>query len=131
MAKPLKVRKVSSQDSPEEAAVRILRSRLKEFYSHWPDPDTPATPEIVHNTRISGKRLRYSAESLRLLYRDRLALLVELLRKEQDLMGRFQDAIYQRTAIEMELARRVRRRASEGEQEALGRLIAGTGRRRN
>ena len=125
MAKPLKVKKVSSQDPPEEAAVRILRTRLKEFYSHWPDPDTPATPEIVHNTRISGKRLRYSAESLRILYRDRLALLVELLRKEQDLMGKFQDAIYQRTAIETELARRVRRRASEAEQEALGRLIAG------
>jgi len=125
MAKPLKVRKVSSLDSPEDAAVRILRTRLKEFYSHWPDPDIPATPEIVHNTRISGKRLRYSAESLRLLYRDRLALLVELLRKEQDLMGKFQDAIYQRSAIEMELARRVRRRAGEAEQEALGRLIAG------
>jgi CHAD domain-containing protein len=125
MAKPLKVRKISSQDRPEEAAVRILRTRLMEFYSHWPDPETLATPQIVHNTRISGKRLRYSAESLRTLYRDRLALLLELLRKEQDLMGKFQDAIFQRTAIEAELARRVRRRASEAEQEALGRLIAG------
>src|SRR5262249_49138718 len=61
----------------------------------------------------------------RLLYRDRLALLVELVIKEQDLMGRFQDAISQRTAIETELARRVRRMAGEEEQEALGRLIAG------
>jgi len=124
MGKPLKVKKVDPYDPAEDAVVRILRTRLKEFYSHWPDPDTPATPEIVHNTRISGKRLRYSAESIRLLYRDRLALLVELLRKEQDLMGRFQDAISQRTAIETELARRVRRRAGEEEQEALGRLIA-------
>ena len=124
MARPLKVTKVSLVDPPDEAAVRIMRTRLKEFYSHWPDPDIPATPEIVHNTRISGKRLRYSAEALRLLYQDRLALLVELLRKEQDLMGKFQDAISQRTAIETELARRVRRQASEAEQEALGRLIA-------
>src|SRR5262249_46298751 len=86
---------------------------------------TTATPEIVHSTRISGKRLRYSAESLRLLYRDRLALLVELLRRQQDSMGKFQDAVSQRKAIETELARRVRRRAGEPELEALGRLIEG------
>ena len=41
MAKPLKVTKVSLVDPPDEAAVRIMRTRLKEFYSHWPDPDIP------------------------------------------------------------------------------------------
>src|SRR5262245_48432956 len=100
MAKPLKVKKISPTDRIDKAAIRILRTRLKEFYSHWPDPNSEPTPEDLHNLRISGKRLRYSAESLRELYPDQLALLIDILKRSQDLLGSYQDCIVQRTIID-------------------------------
>ena len=65
MSKPLKVKKLFPSDSIQTAAVKILRTRIKEFYSHWPAPDRVPTLEQLHDLRISGKRLRYSAEMLR------------------------------------------------------------------
>ncbi len=46
MARALKVKKVSPDDECTVAAARILRTRLKEFYSHWrgPDPNTDSGP---------------------------------------------------------------------------------------
>src|SRR5215470_17185676 len=85
MAKPLKIRKISPDDRLEKAARRILRTRIKEFYSCWPDPDRMPAPKQLHDLRISGKRLRYSAESLREFYPDRLALLLGVLKGAQDL----------------------------------------------
>ncbi|HEU0175259.1 MAG TPA: CHAD domain-containing protein [Blastocatellia bacterium] len=117
MAKPLKIRKISPDDRPEKAARRILRTRIKEFYSCWPDPDHTPTPEQLHNLRISGKRLRYSAESLRELYPDRLALLIDLLKCAQDLLGAIQDCVTQRGLIEAYIAR-MRRRAPQSDQIA-------------
>jgi hypothetical protein len=81
MAKPFKVKKTSPDDPAESAAARILKTRLREFYSHWPDPDERPSAEQLHSQRISGKRLRYSAETLRDLYPDRLALLIDLLKR--------------------------------------------------
>ncbi len=115
MAKPLKIKKLSSADKPQSTAVRILRTRAKEFYSHWPDPDRQPTVEQLHNLRISGKRLRYSAESLRELYPDRLALLIELLKRCQDLTGEIQDCVTQSEMIEADLAR-LRRRDPHSDQ---------------
>jgi CHAD domain-containing protein len=117
MAKPLKIRKISPDDRPEKAARRILRSRIKEFYSCWPDPDHAPTFEQLHNLRISGKRLRYSAESLRELYPDRLALLLDLLKRAQDLLGEIQDCVTQRGLIEATIAR-MRRRGPQNRQIA-------------
>jgi len=122
MSKPLKVKKVSATDPIERAAVRILRRRLKEFYSHWPDPQARPTLTQLHNLRISGKRLRYSAEQLRELYPDRLALLVELLKRGQDLLGELQDCETQRAVLEVEFSR-VRRRKPD-EAAVLERLMA-------
>ncbi len=105
MSKPLKVKKVSSNDSIQAVAVKILRTRIKEIYSHWPAPQQVPTLVQLHNLRISGKRLRYSAEQLRELYPDRLALLIDLLKRNQDLLGEIQDCVTQRAIIETELSK--------------------------
>jgi len=115
VAKPLKIKKISPDDHPETAAKRILRTRIKEFYSYWPDPKHRPTAEQLHNLRISGKRLRYSAECLREFYPDRLTLMIDLLKRSQDLLGEIQDCVTQRKMIEAYLAR-MRRRAPQNDQ---------------
>ncbi|MEP7339073.1 MAG: CHAD domain-containing protein [Acidobacteriota bacterium] len=122
MSKPLKVKKISGAISIRKAAVRILRTRLKEFYSHWPNPQVLPTPEQLHHLRISGKRLRYSAEQLRELYADRLALLIDVLKRSQDLLGEVQDCVTQRAVFEAELPKRLGRKPDEA--AALERLMA-------
>src|SRR4029078_13413963 len=124
MAEPFKIRKVSPVDPAHRAAVRILRTRLREFYSHWPDPDETPTPEQLHNQRISGKRLRYSAETLRDLFADRLALMIDLLKRQQDLLCAIQDAVTQRSVIALDLARRRLARARREEITALEDMLA-------
>lgn len=125
MAKPFKVRKTSPDDAAGSAAVRILRTRLREFYSHWPDPDTLPSAEQLHNQRISGKRLRYSSETLRELYPDKLALLIDLLKRQQDLLGTMQDIVTQQAMIASDLARYRRTRANKKKIEALESILAG------
>jgi CHAD domain-containing protein len=124
MAKPHKVRKVLPTDRIERTAVRILRTRLKEFYSHWSDPNRVPTPEELHDMRISGKRLRYSAESLRDLYPDQLALLIDLLKRSQDLLGDIQDCVVQRMTIEEDLKRLKQRNSSSDHIPVLEEIIA-------
>jgi CHAD domain-containing protein len=124
MAKPLKIKKISPGVEVEKAAVRILRTRTKEFYSHWPDPDVAPTLEQLHDLRISGKRLRYSAESLRELYPDRLALLIDLLKRFQDLTGDIQDCVTQREMIEKDLARLRRRNPHSDQIVALEKIVS-------
>ncbi len=124
MSKPLKVKRVSADDPIELTASKILRTRLKEFYSHWPAIGTLPSEEQLHNLRISGKRLRYSAEQLRHLFPDRLALLIDLLKRSQDLLGNFQDKVTQRTVLETELARIKRRNPESLEIVVLERLKA-------
>ncbi len=115
MAKPLKIKRVSPDDRPELAAKRILRTRIKEFYSFWPDPRVTPTMDKLHNLRISGKRLRYSAESLRELYPDKLTLLIDLLKRSQDLLGEIQDCVTQRRLIET-YQTRMRKRTPHNDQ---------------
>jgi hypothetical protein len=124
MAKPLRIKNISPVDSVEKGAVRILRRRIKEFYSHWPSPDIQPTLEQLHNLRISGKRLRYSAESLRDFYPDRLALLIDLLKRNQDLLGDLQDCVTQRAMIEIDLDRLRRRRPDSDQVAALEKICA-------
>jgi CHAD domain len=124
MAKPLKIKKISPSARLEKAARRILRTRIKELYSCWPNPDITPTAEQLHNLRISGKRLRYSAESLRDLYPDRLALLIDMLKVAQDRLGEIQDCVTQRGLIEASLAR-IRRRTPQSDQiAALEKIIS-------
>jgi CHAD domain-containing protein len=113
MAKAFRIRKVSANDDSAEAAVQIMQTRLREFYSRWPDADVTPNAEQLHALRISGKRLRYSAESLREFYPDRLALLLNLLRQLQDVLGEMQDYETQRAIIEADLARLKARRARQ------------------
>src|SRR5262245_11995362 len=124
MAKPLKVKKVSRSDRIEKAARRILWTRLKEFYSHWPDPESPVTWEQLHDMRISGKRLRYSAETLREVYPDRLTCLIDLLKHSQELLGEIQDCVTQRTVIEEDLSRLKRREPEHADFAVLEQIIA-------
>lgn len=105
MAKARKIRKLSPDDRSTDAAVQIMRTRLREFFSHWPNLKKKPTPAQLHALRISGKRLRYSAESLRDLYPDRLTLLLNLLRQVQDVLGEMQDYETQRAVIADDLAR--------------------------
>src|SRR5262249_9018415 len=114
---------ISPEDPPHKAARQILRTRIKEFYAHWGDPNQEPTSEQLHNLRISGKRLRYSAESLRDLYPDRLSLLIDILKRSQDLLGDIQDCATQREMVEVELAR-IRRRKSQSDQIAILEMIA-------
>jgi CHAD domain-containing protein len=123
LAKPHKIKKLSPHDPPEIAAVRILQTRLKEYYSHWPDPDHTPTAQELHNLRISGKRLRYSAESLREFYPDHLALLIQLLKNGQDLLGDIQDCATQRASLEQEISRLKRRSPKSKEIAALAELL--------
>ena len=113
MAKAFKVRKISADDDSTEAAVRIMQTRLREFFSRWPEADVTPDAGRLHALRISGKRLRYSAESLRELYPDRLALLLNLLRQLQDVLGKMQDYEMQRAIIEADLARLKARHARQ------------------
>ncbi len=124
MARPLKVRKISPGDRPEIAAKRILRTRIKEFYSCWPDPDRKPTPEQLHNLRISGKRLRYSAEILRDLYPDRLALIIDTLKRSQDQLGAIQDCVTQRRIVEKYLDRMRRRKPQDDQIGALEKIVS-------
>ena len=124
MAKPFKIRKISPDDQQGKAARRILRTRIKEFYSCWPDPDHPPTLEELHNLRISGKRLRYSAESLRELYPDRLALLIDMLKLVQDILGEIQDCVTQRGLIEASISRMRRRTPRNGQIAALEKIAS-------
>jgi CHAD domain-containing protein len=124
MAKPFKVKKLSPTRPAQKAALRILLTRLEEFYAHWPDPDEWPTPEELHNLRISGKRLRYSAETLRDFYPDRLALLVELLKKGQDVLGEYQDCVTHRAALAADLARQRRLHPRSRRLNTLKNLLA-------
>jgi CHAD domain-containing protein len=124
MSKPLKVRKVSPSDLIQETVGKILRTRLKEFYSHWPKPQARPTPEQLHSLRISGKRLRYSAEQLREFYPGRLALLIDLLKHGQDLLGEIQDCVTQRAVVEGELLKLKRHKPGSEEIIVMETLIA-------
>jgi CHAD domain-containing protein len=124
MAKPLKIKNVLPDSPMQKAAVRILRRRLKEFYSHWPDSALTPTHEQLHNMRISCKRLRYSAESLRDFYPDRLALLIDLLKRSQDLLGEIQDCVTQRAIIEEDLQRLRKRNPQSSDIAVLDSIIA-------
>jgi CHAD domain-containing protein len=68
--------------------------------------------------------LRYSAESLRELYPDRLALLIELLKSAQDLLGEIQDCVTQRGLIEDSIARMRRRVPRNGQIAALEKIVS-------
>ena len=123
MAKPRKIKKVAPGQPITQSAERILRTRLKEFYSHWAEPADEPTPEQLHNLRISGKRLRYSAEQLRELYPDRLALLIDLLKRSQDLLGEIQDCVTQRALFAAEKTRLEKRSSSKDEQTLLVKIL--------
>ncbi len=114
MSKPLKVKAVSEDDPIPTTAVKILRTRLDEFYSHWEDTQRIPSAQELHNLRISGKRLRYSAEQLRELFPDRLALLIDLLKRGQDLLGEIQDCVTRHETIQTELTRLQKQKSPDG-----------------
>jgi CHAD domain-containing protein len=124
LAKAYKIKKLRSDDSAQKAAARILRKRLKEYFDRWANPAVTPTARELHDLRISGKRLRYSAEAFRDYYPDRLALLIQLLKDAQDLLGNIQDFATQRQLLLRELMRAQRKSPRSAEAGALRRLIA-------
>lgn len=125
MAKPFKVKKVSPDTPAAKLAARVMLTRLTEFYAHWPNADEEPTPTELHNLRISGKRLRYSAETLRAYYPDRLALLIELLKRGQDILGEYQDCVTHRAMLSKDLARQRRLGPKSKQVTLLEKLLAG------
>ncbi len=124
MAKAYKIKKLRPEDSAEKAAARILRKRLQEYFDRWPDSALTPTAEELHDLRISGKRLRYSAETFRDFYPDHLALLIQLLKDSQDLLGGIQDCVTQRRLLQRELMRIQQKSPRGAEAGAIRRLIA-------
>jgi hypothetical protein len=68
--------------------------------------------------------LRYSAESLRELYPDKLTLMIDLLKRSQDLLGEIQDCVTQRSVVEAYLARMRRREPQNDQIIALENIIS-------
>lgn len=124
MAKPRKIKKVAPDDAIQATAAKLLRTRLAEFFSHWSDPTETPTAQQLHDLRIAGKRLRYSAEQVRELYPDRLALLIRLLRLAQDLLGEVQDTVTQRALVAADLERLRRRQPDSRDIPALEKICA-------
>src|SRR5262245_55016741 len=124
MAKPLIIRKLSPYDRLDKAARRLLRTRIKEFYVCWPDPDHTPTPVELHNLPTSGKRQPSPAESLREISPDRLALLIDLLKLNQDLLGEIQDYVTQRDLVEVYIARLRRRSPQDDQIAALEKVVS-------
>lgn len=123
MAKPFKIKGLKSDVPLPEAAERIMRARLKEYFSHIGSNERNPTPEQLHALRISGKRLRYSAESLRDLYPDRLEMIIDMLKRVQDMLGEMQDCIVFSQLIEGDLSRLRKRKPGSPEIVQLERLI--------
>lgn len=125
MAKPLKIKKLATTVPPHKAARRILRTRLKEYFAIWRDLDQRPSETQLHDLRISGKRLRYTAETFREFFPDRLSLMIELLKRGQDLLGEIQDYRSQREELKRDLSRLKKRRPQSAEAKALERIILG------
>lgn len=124
MAKARKIKQVAPADAIQATAAKVLRTRLAEFFSHWSDPAHTPTAQQLHDLRIAGKRLRYSAEQVRELYPDRLTLLIELLRLTQDLLGEVQDSVTRRALIAADLERLRRRQPDSRDIPALEKVCA-------
>jgi CHAD domain-containing protein len=124
MAKPRKIKKVTPDYPINATAARVLRTRLAEFFSHWSDPNETPTAKQLHDLRIAGKRLRYSAEQVRELYPDRLTFLIELLRFTQDLLGEVQDCVTQRLLIAADVERLRRRQPNSPDIPVLEKICA-------
>lgn len=70
-----------------ERQYRSFRARVRRIEG---DPDPPA--ELLHETRIRAKRLRYAAEFASPVYRKPANALVSTLKHAQDVLGLHQDA---------------------------------------
>lgn len=70
-----------------ERQYRSLRARMRRIEA---DPNPPA--ELLHETRIRAKRLRYAAEFATPVYGKRARALVATMKRAQDVLGLHQDA---------------------------------------
>lgn len=123
MAKPFKIKRLTTDSPMTAAAERILRTRLKEYYSHIQPGLSDPTPEQLHSLRISGKRLRYTADSLRHLYPDQLEMIIDMLKRVQELLGEIQDCIVFSKMIEEDLKRLRKRNPESADIATLKKLV--------
>jgi CHAD domain-containing protein len=83
------------------ALVRRLRKKVRAAAARLA-PDSP--PEVYHELRIRGKRLRYALEFLEGVYGDDAAELARRIADLQEILGRHQDASVAMDRVERRLA---------------------------
>ena len=68
MAKPWNIPDLRSPDSVTVGYAKILNVRIEELFSHFPSLSTDTNAKIVHDTRVSARRLLSALELSRKLF---------------------------------------------------------------
>ena len=103
MSRAWKVKKLDPDAPLAINARRILAVRIAEFYSWEPIVDDDDQSELLHQLRISAKRLRYTLELFRDEFGETGERNIERVRQVQDVLGRFHDHDVRIALIEDEL----------------------------
>lgn len=85
-------------------ARRILAVRMAEFYSYAPIVPIESAVEELHDLRIAAKRLRYSLELFRAVFRDHGEAQIERVKAIQEELGALHDHDVRIALVEDELA---------------------------
>ena len=91
MAKAWKVKGIKPKKSYRRNAKIILPVKVAEVYSHAEAIHNPENTKVLHNMRISVKRLRYSMEFFDINYGENFIALLKVIEGLQDLLGDIHD----------------------------------------
>ena len=103
MSKAWPVSSIRPEESLAENARRILRVRAAEYYSYEPIVDHEQAIEPLHNLRIAAKRLRYTLELFRPVFREAGEANIERVKAIQEELGNIHDADVRIVLIQEEL----------------------------
>ena len=98
--------KVDGLDPDAPAAFnarQVLAVRIAEFYSWAPIVDQAERLELLHELRISAKRMRYTLEAFRPIFGEESEASLQRLRSIQEVLGRLHDHDVRIALIEDEL----------------------------
>jgi hypothetical protein len=101
-------------DAPLAVNARlILRVRVAELYHYEPIVHDPLAGELLHDMRISAKRLRYTLELFSEVFGRQGARQITRVKEVQEILGELHDADVRIEIIEDELARLASRQMRE------------------
>lgn len=103
MSRAWKVKKLDPDAPLGENARRILAVRVGECWSWEPIIDDDHHIDLLHQLRISAKRLRYTLELFRDVFGETGERNIERIRRMQDVLGQLHDVIVRIALIEDEL----------------------------